>query len=308
MYHFIINPKSKSNLGLKIWTDIENHLKSINFEYKKHITSKPGSATEIVRKITSTPNTTSTIVILGGDGTLNEVLNGIVNFNNIRFAYIPIGSGNDFARGMGINNDHMANLKNIINPTTTRHIDYGIMTIGNESRRFLVSSGIGFDAAVCNTVNKSFIKKWLNRLGLGKLSYTIVAVLQLFKMPYNKIQIHSADTDEYHYSKNLLFSVHVQAFEGGGYMFCPMADPSDRLLDICIADKISKLRALTIIPGIKKGKHVKCKGIFFHKENDFTITINNNCYIHTDGEAAFTTATTKTIHYKTSDNQLEFIN
>lgn len=100
MYHFIINSHAKSRLGHRIWNDIEGYLKTQKFEYKKYFTREAGHATQVAKQITSKGENAITIVVLGGDGTLNEVLNGLQYIDGVTLGYIPIGSSNDFARSM----------------------------------------------------------------------------------------------------------------------------------------------------------------------------------------------------------------
>lgn len=307
MFHFIINPTAKSNLGVAIWNTIEEYLESIDFKYEKHFTHQKGDATSLAKELSGDTDEPKTIVVLGGDGTLGEVVNGLSNFQNITLSYIPIGSGNDFARGMGILADYLDRLKYIISTDKYQYIDYATIHIGSESRRFIVSSGIGFDASVCHEVNTSKVKKFFNKLHMSNFSYTFIALMQLFRIPYMNVHIKTDEGKVYNFKKLLLFSIHVQRFEGGGYMFCPMANPGDGYLDICIANKVSKLRALTIIPGIKFGKHVNKKGIHFLKGKEFQVKLDTSCFAHADGEADFDTTKHKVITYKISDEQIRFI-
>ena len=99
MYHFIVNPNARSGLGQKVWKDLEIMLKTRNIEYEVHFTKYQKHATAMTQKITSDGNE-HTVVALGGDGTVNEVVNGIVDFDKTILGYIPIGSSNDFARGL----------------------------------------------------------------------------------------------------------------------------------------------------------------------------------------------------------------
>src|SRR5699024_8873846 len=95
--------------------------------------------------------------------------------------YIPIGSSNDFARGLGIPKKPEEALDAVLHPKKIIHMDIGMLTGAAGERRFLVSGGIGFDAAVCHEVCVSKWKILLNRLGLGKLSYAVVALDRLIK-------------------------------------------------------------------------------------------------------------------------------
>ena len=100
-YEFIVNPQARSGRGKKIWERMETELKRRNIDYHVYITEKNGHAEKIADRL-SAPGQRRTIVVMGGDGTVNEVINGLNVSENITLGYIPVGSGNDFARGLGI--------------------------------------------------------------------------------------------------------------------------------------------------------------------------------------------------------------
>lgn len=100
-YEFIVNPQARSGRGKRIWERMEPELKRRKIDFDVYITEKKGHAGEIAGRL-SGPGQQRTIVVLGGDGTVNEVINGLNVSENITLGYIPVGSGNDFARGLGI--------------------------------------------------------------------------------------------------------------------------------------------------------------------------------------------------------------
>ena len=99
MYTFIVNPNARSGLGKKVWGNLESILKKRNVPYEVYFTKYQKHATKVTSKITS-DGENHVVVALGGDGTVNEVVNGIQDFEKTFFGYIPIGSSNDFARGL----------------------------------------------------------------------------------------------------------------------------------------------------------------------------------------------------------------
>jgi YegS/Rv2252/BmrU family lipid kinase len=306
MYHFVINSHAKSKLGHKIWNDIERYLRKNRFEYKKYFTREVGSATQVVSQITSQENEFPTIVVLGGDGTLNEVLNGIKNIEQVTLGYIPIGSSNDFARGMNITTDYLRELHKIIHPKKFIQLDYGIATYGGQSNRFIVSSGIGFDAAVCHEVNHSSLKKLLNHLKLGKLTYGLVAIKQLAGIPFIKGTITLDNNRVKSYDKIFFSAVHVQKYEGGGFMFCPKADATDGYLDICVAENITRSRAACMLPGAKRGKHVSYPGIHVYRCKKAVFHMNRKQFVHIDGETEECSKFNEVI-FETSPDKIRFI-
>ena len=101
MYTFIANPNARSGRGILLWKQIEKILQEKEIEYKVLFTKYQHHATRLVHDLTS-DSASHTIVVLGGDGTLNEVIDGIVYLDKVTLGYIPLGSGNDFARGLGL--------------------------------------------------------------------------------------------------------------------------------------------------------------------------------------------------------------
>lgn len=306
MYHFVINAHAKSRLGHGIWKNIERFLDKKEFSYKKYFTREVGHATKVARQITSGADTDITIVVLGGDGTLNEVLNGIRDVEQITLGYIPIGSSNDFARGMKLQKSYRMQIEKLMQPTKIIDLDYGVAIFGEKQKRFFVSSGMGFDAAVCHEVNRSKLKKLLNRFNFGKLTYGLIAVKQLLGIPYIDGTICLDDTKRIHYNKIFFSAVHVQKFEGGGFMFCPKADPTDGYLDLCVAENIPRWKALCILPFAKKGKHVKFPEIHTYRCKKAVFIMDKKQYVHVDGETKAHGQYSK-VTFETSPKKIRFI-
>ena len=102
MIHFIVNEHSRSGKGVRVWRQIEALLKKEEEPYRIWRTEYVGHATKLAKEISNLDEKEIKLVVVGGDGTINEVVNGIADFGKIRFGIIPTGSGNDCARGLGI--------------------------------------------------------------------------------------------------------------------------------------------------------------------------------------------------------------
>lgn len=191
-YIFIVNPKSRTGQGELLWSQLEPELKKRRVSYEVRMTGRKKDAERIATEITADEEE-HTMIVLGGDGSLNEVINGIKNPSKVTLGYIPTGSSNDFARGMGIPKDAKKALELILNSEKIEKLDVGELVLGGKRRRFLVSAGMGFDAAVCHEVCISKWKKILNRLKLGKLSYAVVALNRLLKDQPVRMEIRLDD-------------------------------------------------------------------------------------------------------------------
>jgi len=286
MYAFIVNPNARTGLGLKTWQSLEPILKERNIDYKLCITRYPGHATEYVHRLTGSQKEIA-LVVLGGDGTINEAINGIRDFSKVTLGYIPIGSSNDFARSMKLPKDPFISLEQILNPERYTYLNIGRMSHGNHVRRFAVSSGIGFDADVCFHNTSSRLKRVLNKLKLGRLSYTGVALYLLLSLNPRSMSV-SLDGQTHHFKKVFFATAMNQRYEGGGFKFCPKADPEDDLLDIIIAADLPKLKVLLLLPTAYKGWHTRFKGIHIYTCKRADIKSSVSLPVHTDGEPAFT--------------------
>lgn len=286
MYIFIVNPHSRSGLGKHIWKEVQTILDDKIISYKVHFTKRPRHATEIVRSITS-DGRPHTIIALGGDGTINEVINGIQDLSLVTLGYIPTGSSNDFARSYGLPTEPKEALENILSAKSISKMDVCELSYRNRKRRFAVSSGIGFDAAICHEAVVSKLKFVLNRLKLGKLTYVLIALRQWFHLKPQAAEISVDGGKPISFSRCYFIASMNQRYEGGGFMFAPDANPADGKLSVCVVSDIPKLKMLLLLPTALNGKHVRFKGI--HTYNCDTITIHTNTAlpVHTDGEPVF---------------------
>lgn len=288
MYHVIVNPASRSGKGLAIWKkQVEPALLKEQVPFQSYLSEKPGDVTRIAREISEKAGDDPPlrIIVLGGDGTVNEILQGIRNPSRLFLGYVPSGSSNDLARDLKIPKNPVDALRLILRSDTPVPMDLGCITYSDgEKRRFLVSCGIGFDAAVCAEVLRSPMKNRLNKLGLGKLVYLGVALGQLFaaRSVSGRLSLDHNDTIDI---GNMLFtSCMLHRFEGGGFMFAPGADPHDGILNLCAVGDISKLLILFALPTAFYGKHYRFQGITPYHGKDIVIETDKPLWVHTDGE------------------------
>lgn len=116
MYYFIVNPGSRSGNGKIVWKEVEAILEQEQVEYRVYFTAYRYHATKLSKEITS-GGEKLTLVTVGGDGTVNEVIDGIQDFDKVTFAYIPTGSSNDFARSLKLPSNPETALMNILHPS-----------------------------------------------------------------------------------------------------------------------------------------------------------------------------------------------
>lgn len=287
MYHFIINPKSSFGKGIRYWWTVKKELDRQNITYTTNITQQERHATELARQICLQYKGVKNIVVLGGDGTLNEVLNGIDNFDEVLLGYIPSGSSNDLARSLKIPKDPLKALSNILKPKKFIYLDYGEMIFKEKDlkpRKFGCSSGIGYDASVCVEVQSSEMKKRLNRFGAGKLIYLAIAVKQVLGIGFFDAGVIVDGVRKGNYKNVLLISGMIHKFEGGGLKMAPAADPMDGKLSVCLVHGHSRIAILLLLPTIIFGKHIHIKGVESFQCSNIEIILNKKAAVHTDGE------------------------
>ncbi len=285
-YIFIVNPKARSGLGQVIWNTLEPELLKRRVRHEVYRTEYRRHAEKIAAEI-SRDGKEHTVVVLGGDGTVNEVVNGIGSFRGITLGYIPIGSSNDFARGLGIPRKPEDALDIVLSGRRVEEIDVGVLRRGRKERRFAVSAGIGFDAAVCHQVCVSRWKAILNKLGLGKLSYAAVALGQLIKSRPQRAVLTLEDGRK-RVLKKLYFAAFMNLpFEGGGFRFCPDASAKDGMLDVAALSGISGVRLLAMFWASYRGKHTKLRGVTMLKCRKARVETEFPLPLHTDGEPSF---------------------
>lgn len=296
MFDIVINPYGATGGALRTWKKIQPVFDENKIEYSVHFSSQWESITDIVAKLTMHP---CDLMIVGGDGTLNQAVNGIADFEHTRLAMISTGSGNDFARSQNYDKDPVKHVLKLLHNSEVRLVDVGEVVYHNMSsvseqtvfcedgfvhRRFMISAGIGFDAAICHEAQISKWKKVLNIFHLGKLIYIVTAIHIIATARRVQGSVQIGDTKK-EYSKLLLAVIMNEPYEGGGFKFCPYASDNDRLLDMCIADHLSQFDFFRIFPYAYKGGHLKFKGIESLKsEKEIHVKTNEPLWVHTDGE------------------------
>lgn len=310
MYQIIVNPTSSSGKGMEAWKKIKAILDRRNVTYNVHVLQKPGEAIEIVKKLTEENysdidetaamdesvvtvqenDEDTNILVVGGDGTLNEVLNGIQDFEHTTLACIQTGSGNDFARNMHLEKNVEQAITHLLEQSEEIALDYGEVTTnhpGSSAKRFLISSGVGYDANICEEVSRSRLKTVLNKIHLGKLVYVLIGVKQIFAKKTVRAKLYLDDAPMMKLSE-LFFVVGMNhMYEGGGIPFCPSADPTDGKLDVCLVKGMSRLKLLLAVVLVYFKKHLLFKDITNHRCTKMRLVTETPQWIHMDGETPY---------------------
>ena len=275
----LANPVAGNGKVAKLLPQILDYCKSHSIEHDYKVSECRGHLTKLASEI---PRDYDIVISAGGDGTINEIINGWQFNNKTMLAVLPIGSGNDFPRNVGMNGSLTANLDSIFAPNRkTSSVDIGKLeyrTNGFEtftSRLFINSMGIGFDAQVAS-INQ-------NHKALKGISGYILSVLKsLISMKVLEID---AEIDGIKVNgRKLIVTVANSKTTGGGFYLTPNAEIDDNVFDIALVDDVSRMTLLQKLPLAILNKTDKVKEITVHKVKSCKISIKDGYFLHTDGE------------------------
>lgn len=286
MIYLIVNQAAKTGKAIGVWKEVRTYLNDWHVEYKAFRTQYAGHARKLAKQISSLPEDDIRIVVVGGDGTMNEVINGIVDFERVKVGLIPAGSGNDFAKGANITMDVEQNLRNIVFNENIYACDLGIVTYEGckTPRYFAISSGYGFDAIVCKMTNESKLKKTLNKFGLGKLAYITIAIKTLLSMSTCRASVKLDGRSTVGFNQ-LVFSASMNArAEGGGIPMTPRAKMNDGKLSLCTVHDIPAWRTFFVVPFLMIGKHEKFRCFSIKEYESMDVVLSKPMTLHADGE------------------------
>lgn len=267
---FIVNPAAGKGKTLNLIPEIEKYCSSRKYEHEIVITNYPGHATEVAKAFSSMQPLR--IYSVGGDGTLNEVLNGMAGSNS-SLAAIPSGSGNDFIRSIiGANIPGNILIKTI--EGTEQQIDYAKVN----DKYFINIASVGFDADV---VYQSFHFKKLPLIS-GKMAYIlgIFSAIISCRNHYMEIKIDGKTIT----GNTLLTAVGNGRYYGGGMLALPYSEIDDGLFDICHAGERTRLDILRLLPKFMKGLHGTIRGVHFYRGKKVEITVDKPIPMNLDGE------------------------
>lgn len=254
-YVFIINPASGKTDYDKIKQNIMKTLENENYEIYE--TKAPKEATEIASRFKNEENTI--VYSVGGDGTLNEVVNGIAK-GKCKLGIIPTGSGNDFYRTL-----KEAQTENV-------RLDLGKVN----GRYFINIASVGMDAETCNNANKIKSKIKLHSSYYLALIHTFLT----FKSKSLKLKI-----DKNVYAGDYIIAAICNGkYYGGGFKIAPVASFDDNQFDIYLVSKASKFKLIKILLALLKSEHEKYNEVRKYTGKNITITSENNLIINIDGE------------------------
>jgi len=232
------------------------------------VTQAPGHGIEIARQAPAG----SRVIAVGGDGTVHEVVRGLAGSDKA-LGVVPIGSGNDFARMVGL---HRLNLSAALRTAlrgSIRSVDLGMVN----NQPYGASLGIGFDAAVARKALSAptFLR------GMPRYLYSVFGVLKALELPTLEL---IQNNRVIYQGRTLLVALMNASTYGGGIPIVPDAQPNDGLISTAVAGEFSRLGVVGILPRLLMGRHVHHPKLHFFQGTEFTVRFDRPVPAHSDGE------------------------
>ena len=267
-YLLIVNPEAGSRTTMKALPDIERLMRDRKAEYEFHFTKERGHATELVQEVGSDFDV---IVSVGGDGTINEIVNGMPDLNK-PLGILPIGTGNDFARSCSIKMGDLASAVDVLLAHDVKKIDVGEVN----GRRFINVMGLGFEGRA-NDIGKMLpflhgTPKYIIAIGGTYLTYR--------RMPL-KIKFDDKVFDE----KVFLISIGNGWNVGGGLQLTPKAILDDGLFNVGYLQNITRFRILQVFGKLYDGTIDTVPEFRMYQTRELTIESDQPIPAHIDGES-----------------------
>ena len=265
-YAVIINPAAGRGKGKKLENNIIQLLKDQFGKIEVFRTEYPFHAKEFAVQL---KNNYSVIIAIGGDGTINEIVNGMID-GKAALAVIPIGSGNDFTKMLNLPKDMNA-IIGVIKKNKRKKIDVG--KVGD--RYFPNGMGIGFDAWV---VRESMKVRRLR--GFLIYLYSVLKTVFLYKNQTITLTVNEETS-----SRDIfLIAIGNGKAMGGGFFLTPQAEVDDGQLDVCIIRALSKKEVLLNLPKAIHGKHTELEQVEMLRSDKVVIRSEKGIAVHADGE------------------------
>jgi YegS/Rv2252/BmrU family lipid kinase len=279
----ILNPHAGSGRGMKDKTEILKKLNQHQLNCRMAVSEFPRHTIQLTAQAIAEGY--RKLIVAGGDGTLNEAVNGIFSQTicppeEITLGMIPVGTGNDWIKTFGIPNQYEAAIK-IIKEGKTMRQDIGCITFSKndlvQTRYFANMAGFGFDAMAAAMTNR--LK---NKGKKGLLLYLQALLLSLFRYKTGNVKITIDDRE----MEELIFSVSIGIgrYNGGGMKQAPAAIPDNGLFQVTVIRKIGLFGILRNLSGLYSGEYIKDRRVATYLGRRVWISADQNIAGEADGE------------------------
>lgn len=269
---FIVNPVAGKGRAKEIAGLIRERFERTSAEYRMEMTEKAGDATRIAREAAEAEPGLRVFAV-GGDGTVNEVVNGLVG-TTAMLGILPCGSGNDTLRSLSGIKDPLILLESMLDAVPAK-FDVGCLN----GRHFINIASVGFDAEVV----RLSLKFRRFRFVTGPMAYMLGVLAALVRRPIFRIRL-SVDGGPTADRPILLAAFANGRYYGGGFQPAPMASMQDGRLHLCSVWPLSRLRILKFFPRFRAGRHLDLKEVTITPFSDLVLKSDSILPVNMDGE------------------------
>lgn len=285
----ILNPIAGRGYGARAENEIRRFLETEEADFDLVLTEGLWHAAELAEQ--AVRDGFDLVVAAGGDGTVHEVVNGMMATANDdtggnagvvgTLATLPVGSGSDFSHNVGVPPDLPGACQRLIHGQV-RVIDIGRVAVDDQPARYFDNTiNIGFGGTVTLEARKV---KWVR--GMALYLPVVLKTIFLARSPRMTVKYNNEEIT----MPMLMVTVGNGAREGGGFFCTPDAQPDDGLLDLCIAQAVGKLTQLSLVPRFMDGSHKDHPAVTMTRTKHAVITSPDNLIAHADGEMLCTEA------------------
>lgn len=281
----IVNPNAGRRKGEKDWPEIAKLITAANIRFKSMFTQHRIHAIRMARKFVEMGY--RNIIVVGGDGTMNEVVNGIFTqskrpSDSITVGLIPVGTGNDWCRMFGIPDDYQGAI-DVIKKGMTFLQDIAwvkFVQAGLEKNRYFANmAGMGYDAMVAEKTNK---QKDEGKGGTMSYFINIFSSLFSFKETHTEVMIDGQDVLK---APVFTMNVGICKYNGGGMMQLPTAIADDGLLDMTVITKLSRFSVVRNVRKLYDGSFTRMPQVKTFRGKSIVIHSKPEVYMEADGES-----------------------
>ena len=278
--YLIVNPVAGAGKIARRWPVIMNYLQSVRFDFDFNFTESPGHAVELARSAAQKGH--KLIVSVGGDGTINEIVNGLHEsdcMNHVMLGILNTGTASDYIRTIGVPRSLEDACQRLINPDKYT-VDIGVVECtdnGNIVKRLFVNfAGLGFDAEIVKATTHKY-------KAMGKMSSYLLGLLTTL-ITYKNKEISITIDGKIQNMKICTIIMGLGKYGGGGMLTTPNADLSDNFFDVLVVGDLDKLDLLRSLPRIYKGTHLSHPKVDLIKATEVDIRPKINMPVQADGE------------------------
>jgi diacylglycerol kinase (ATP) len=276
----IVNPSAGGGRTAKKWPHVMDLLRGMGMTYDHELTEGRGHAVELAKA--AARRGYEVVVCVGGDGTINEVVNGLYNSGGIRdvtLGIISTGTGSDYVRTIGVPHDYRQACRRLSSPRRIV-VDLGIMEYvrgGVTAKRLFVNfAGLGFDAEIVKVTEERF-------KAFGGISSYLLGLLNTL-LSYKNGDVSLRLDGEAGRRRICAIEVSNGRFGGGRMCLAPQADPADGFLDALIIGDLSKADLLRSLPRIYRGTHLNHSKVTVKRAKEIYVRPERRMAVQADGE------------------------